>query len=87
MCVNNVPQSEAALSGRAVEGLDQSEEPATSSVRSGNGVIQKLLANKEELLRRPEKDPGPNEREIERLLEKINTALDLLDGPEKKDIA
>jgi hypothetical protein len=42
----------------------------------------KLLANKEEFLRRLEKDPGPNEREeIGRLLEKINTALDLLDGP------
>jgi hypothetical protein len=51
-------------------------------------TMAKLLANKGELLRRLEKDPGPNEREeIERLLEKINTALDLLDGPEKKDTA
>jgi hypothetical protein len=44
----------------------------------------KLFAEKQELLRRLEQDPGPNEREeIERLLTKINEALDLLDeaGP------
>jgi hypothetical protein len=39
----------------------------------------KLLANKEELLRRLEQGPGPSEREeIERLLEKIDTALSFL---------
>jgi hypothetical protein len=49
-------------------------------------TMAKLLANKQELLKRLEGDPGPNERqEIELLLAKINTALDLLDGPEGKD--
>jgi hypothetical protein len=46
----------------------------------------KLAAQKQELLERLEQNPGPNERsEIEHLLAKINTALDLLDeaGPEE----
>ncbi|MFC7698462.1 hypothetical protein ACFQX9_17430 [Bradyrhizobium sp. GCM10028915] len=42
----------------------------------------KLLAQKQELLRQLESDPGPNEREeIERILTKIETALSLL-GPD-----
>jgi hypothetical protein len=44
----------------------------------------KLLAQKQQLLERLQEDPGPNERaEIERLLEQIDTALNLLDeaGP------
>jgi ATP-dependent exoDNAse (exonuclease V) alpha subunit len=56
----------------------------------GHGVIQtttlaKLLAQKQELIARlQQEDIGPEERdEIERLLEKIEAALDLLDkaGP------
>jgi hypothetical protein len=46
----------------------------------------KLLAQKEELLQRLEQGPGDKERaEIEQLLAKINTALNLLDeaGPGK----
>ena len=44
-------------------------------------TLAKLLAQKQELVDRlQEEDIGPEERdEIERLLEKINTALDLLD--------
>jgi hypothetical protein len=39
-----------------------------------------LLARKQKLLERLEENPGPNEREeIDRLLEKIDTALNLLD--------
>jgi hypothetical protein len=44
----------------------------------------KLLAQKQQLLEQLQQDPGPNERaEIERLLEQIDTALNLLDeaGP------
>jgi hypothetical protein len=41
----------------------------------------KLLAQKQQLLERLQQDPGPNERaEIERLLEQINAALNLLDA-------
>jgi hypothetical protein len=40
----------------------------------------KLLAQKQQLLERLQQNPGPNERaEIERLLEQIDTALNLLD--------
>jgi hypothetical protein len=43
-------------------------------------MVTKLLAQKQELLQRLEEDPGPNEHdEIERLLAKIHTALNLLD--------
>jgi hypothetical protein len=39
-----------------------------------------LLARKQKLLERLEQNPGPQEREeIDRLLEKIDTALNLLD--------
>jgi hypothetical protein len=47
-------------------------------------TVAKLLARKKQLLERLEQDPGPNERaEIERLLEQVNAALNLLDeaGP------
>jgi hypothetical protein len=47
-------------------------------------TISKLLAQKEQLIERLHEDPGPEEREqIEGLLAKINTALDLLEqvGP------
>ena len=42
-----------------------------------------LLPRKQQLLERLQKQPGPHERdEIERRLEEIDTALDLLeDGP------
>jgi hypothetical protein len=43
-------------------------------------TVDKLPPRKRNLLERLEADLGPNEREeIERLLDKINTALDLLD--------
>jgi hypothetical protein len=42
-------------------------------------TVAKLLAQKQQLLERLEQDPGPNERaEIERLLEQVNAALNLL---------
>jgi DNA-binding MarR family transcriptional regulator len=47
-------------------------------------ILAKLLAQKQQLIERLEASPGPQEREeIERLLKKINTALDQLDesGP------
>jgi hypothetical protein len=41
-----------------------------------------LLARKQKLLERLEQNPGVHERDdIERQLEKIDTALNLLDGP------
>jgi hypothetical protein len=46
--------------------------------------LVKLLEQKQQLIERLQGDPGPEERdEIERLLEKIDTALNLLDeaGP------
>jgi hypothetical protein len=43
-------------------------------------TLVKLLERKQQLIERLQGDPGPEERdEIERLLEKIDTALDLLD--------
>jgi hypothetical protein len=47
-------------------------------------TLVKLLEQKRQLIERLQGDPGPEERdEIERLLEKIDTALNLLDetGP------
>ena len=47
-------------------------------------TVAKLLAQKQQLLERLEQDPGPNElAEIERLLEQVDAALNLLDeaGP------
>ena len=47
-------------------------------------TVAKLLAQKQQLLERLEHDPGPNERaEIERVLQQVNAALNLLDkaGP------
>jgi hypothetical protein len=47
-------------------------------------TVAKLLAQKQQLLERLEQDPGPNElAEIERLLEQVNAALNLVDdaGP------
>jgi hypothetical protein len=44
-------------------------------------TLAKLLEQKQQLIERLHEDLGPDEREqIERLLEQINTALDLLDG-------
>jgi hypothetical protein len=41
----------------------------------------KLLEQKQQLVERPHEDSGPEEREqIEKLLAKINKAMDLLDG-------
>jgi hypothetical protein len=51
-------------------------------------TLAKLLEQKQELIERLHEDPGPEERdEIERLLGKIDTALDLLDeaGPRTSD--
>ena len=46
----------------------------------------KLLAQKKELLDRLVDNPGPNEREeIERLLAKIDTALNWLEDAGRKD--
>lgn len=52
----------------------------------------KLLARKQQLLERLQADPGPHEREqLERLLEEVETALELLDetgpgqGEDKED--
>jgi hypothetical protein len=43
-------------------------------------ALAKLLAQKQKLIERLQQNPGPRERDdIERLLEKIDTALDLLD--------
>jgi hypothetical protein len=43
-------------------------------------TIQKLLAQKQQLMEQLASDPGPNERaEIQRLLAKIETALTLLE--------
>jgi hypothetical protein len=50
--------------------------------------LVKLLEQKQQLIERLQGDPGPEERdEIERLLEKIDTALNLLDeaGPGSGD--
>jgi len=45
-----------------------------------------LLARKQRLLERLEENPGPREREeIDRLLEKIDTALNLLDQTERRE--
>jgi hypothetical protein len=49
-------------------------------------TLAKLLARKQQLLERLQEDPGQHERdEIERQLEEIDTALNLLDeaGPGK----
>ena len=44
-----------------------------------------LLARKQKLLERLEENPGPREREeINRMLEKIDTALNLLDQTETR---
>ncbi|WGD51440.1 hypothetical protein QA641_39340 [Bradyrhizobium sp. CB1650] len=43
-------------------------------------TVAKLLARKQALLERLERDPGPNEREeIQTLLAQIETTLNLLD--------
>jgi len=43
-------------------------------------TLADLLARKQQLLERLQEDVGPNEREeIERLLQQIDTALDLLE--------
>jgi hypothetical protein len=70
---------------RAIEALDQGEEPEAS----GDGGIQmttlaRLLAQKQQLTERLQENPGPQEREeIERVMEKIDTALHFLNeaGP------
>jgi DNA-binding MarR family transcriptional regulator len=44
-------------------------------------TLEKLLAEKRQLVERLQEYPSPEEREqIERLLEQINAALDSLDG-------
>ena len=45
--------------------------------------IAELLTQKEHLLSRLEEHPGPNERkEIERLLDKVDSELNALDRPD-----
>ena len=67
-----------------VEALDQGEEPEASGDEPGDGdvcmtTVGRLLTRKQELTARLRENPSPHERdEIERLLEKIDTALDLL---------
>ena len=47
-------------------------------------TLAKLLFRKQKLLERLQENPGPNERDkIERLIAQINTALDLLEAPDK----
>jgi hypothetical protein len=51
-------------------------------------TLAKLLAQKRQLIERLQENPGPEERdEIERLLEKLDAALDSLDeaGPGTSD--
>jgi DNA-binding MarR family transcriptional regulator len=51
-------------------------------------TLARLLAKKQELIERLQENPGPEEREqIERLLEQVNAALDLLEkvGPGTSD--
>jgi hypothetical protein len=49
-------------------------------------TVGRLLTQKQELQARLRGNPGPDERdEIERLLVKIDTALDLLVPPSTKD--
>lgn len=51
-------------------------------------TVAELLAQKRELLDRLEQNPGPNERaEIEAMLEKIDTALDMLDDDGPGDLS
>lgn len=46
--------------------------------------IAVLLSRKQHLINRLEKNPGPREREeIERLLERIDAALDSVDSPDR----
>ncbi|MDE1935645.1 hypothetical protein [Bradyrhizobium sp.] len=46
--------------------------------------IAELLTQKEHLLSRLEEHPGPNERkEIERLLDKVDSELNALDRPDR----
>jgi hypothetical protein len=47
-------------------------------------TVANLLARKQQLIERLGDNPGPNERgEIERLLQQIDVALDLLEVPGK----
>ena len=49
-------------------------------------TLARLLAKKQELIERLQEDPGSEEREqIERVLEQVNAALDLLEdaGPRR----
>ena len=84
------------LSAQAVEGLAQDQEPRASRRGASKGVVQmttlsRLLAEKQRLMEQLQEDIGPEERdEIERLLEKIDAALDSLDkagpgGPSEGD--
>jgi hypothetical protein len=48
-------------------------------------AIAKLLGQKHQLIERLHQDPGPEERQqIERLLEEINAALDLLEDAPRR---
>jgi hypothetical protein len=84
------------LSAQAVEGLAQDQEPRATRHGAGKLVVQmttlsRLLAEKQRLMEQLQEDIGPEERdEIERLLEKIDAALDSLDkagpgGPSEGD--
>lgn len=63
-----------------VAGLEALRCPGAQHREIAMSTAAKLLAQKQRLLKQLESDPGPNERAaIERLLEKIETALSLLD--------
>jgi hypothetical protein len=66
--------------------LDQGQEQDASGNGQGDGVdemtttLARLLAKKQELIERLQENPGPAEREqVDRVLEQVNAALDLLD--------
>ncbi|WP_198026432.1 hypothetical protein [Bradyrhizobium sp. ARR65] len=48
-------------------------------------TVAALLARKQELIQRLQQECEPEKRdEVERLLEKVNTALNLLDQPQRE---
>lgn len=69
--------------GRRESALAESHKAAWAQMTS---TAAKLLAQKRELLDRLAENPGPNEREeIERVLAKIDTALNWLDDAGSTD--
>jgi hypothetical protein len=76
----------SAAKAQAESGTGTAPETGQSLQDSPMTTLAKLLARKRQLLERLQEDPGQHERdEIERQLEEIDTALNLLDeaGPGK----